>query len=294
MKVDLSIVIPLYNESESLEELSSWIAKVLDKSSLNYEIIFIDDGSNDNSWEIIKTLQLDNAKIKGVSFRRNYGKSAALNVGFSKAIGDVVVTMDADLQDSPDELPELYKMIKNDGFDIVSGWKKNRKDPLSKTIPTKLYNSVTRWVSGIKLHDMNCGLKAYKNEVVKNIEVYGEMHRYIPLIAKWAGFQNITEKVVQHQARKFGVTKFGLERFVFGFLDLFSITFIGKYGKRPMHLFGTLGTLVFVIGFMFLFYIGIDKVFFNKGAKLIANRTEFYIALTSIIIGVQFSNKKRE
>ena len=288
MKVDLSIVVPLYNESESLEELSSWIAKVLDKSSLNYEIIFIDDGSNDNSWEIIKTLQLDNAKIKGVSFRRNYGKSAALNVGFSKAIGDVVVTMDADLQDSPDELPELYKMIKNDGFDIVSGWKKNRKDPLSKTIPTKLYNSVTRWVSGIKLHDMNCGLKAYKNEVVKNIEVYGEMHRYIPLIAKWAGFQNITEKVVQHQARKFGVTKFGLERFVFGFLDLFSITFIGKYGKRPMHLFGTLGTLVFVIGFMFLFYIGIDKVFFNKGAKLIANRTEFYIALTSIILGVQF------
>ena len=221
-----------------MEELSSWIAKVLDKSSLNYEIIFIDDGSNDNSWEIIKTLQLDNAKIKGVSFRRNYGKSAALNVGFSIAIGDVVVTMDADLQDSPDELPELYKMIKNDGFDIVSGWKKNRKDPLSKTIPTKLYNSVTRWVSGIKLHDMNCGLKAYKNEVVKNIEVYGEMHRYIPLIAKWAGFQNITEKVVQHQARKFGVTKFGLERFVFGFLDLFSITFIGKYGKRPMHLFG--------------------------------------------------------
>ncbi|MDA9809566.1 glycosyltransferase family 2 protein [Flavobacteriales bacterium] len=288
MKVDLSIVVPLYNESESLEELTSWIAKVLDKSILNYEIIFIDDGSNDSSWETIKTLQLDNAKIKGVSFRRNYGKSAALNVGFSKAIGDVVVTMDADLQDSPDELPELYKMIKNDGFDIVSGWKKNRKDPLSKTIPTKLYNSVTRWVSGIKLHDMNCGLKAYKNEVVKNIEVYGEMHRYIPLIAKWAGFQNITEKVVQHQARKFGVTKFGLERFVFGFLDLFSITFIGKYGKRPMHLFGTLGILVFVIGFMFLFYIGIDKVFFNKGAKLIANRTEFYIALTSIILGVQF------
>ena len=288
MKVDLSIVVPLYNESESLEELTSWIAKVLDKSILNYEIIFIDDGSNDSSWETIKTLQLNNAKIKGVSFRRNYGKSAALNVGFSKAIGDVVVTMDADLQDSPDELPELYKMIKNDGFDIVSGWKKNRKDPLSKTIPTKLYNSVTRWVSGIKLHDMNCGLKAYKNEVVKNIEVYGEMHRYIPLIAKWAGFQNISEKVVQHQARKFGVTKFGLERFVFGFLDLFSITFIGKYGKRPMHLFGTLGTLVFVIGFMFLFYIGIDKVFFNKGAKLIANRTEFYIALTSIILGVQF------
>tara|TARA_B100000965_G_C19287470_1_gene624322 strand:- start:13 stop:720 length:708 start_codon:yes stop_codon:yes gene_type:complete len=204
------------------------------------------------------------------------------------SVGDVVITMDADLQDSPDEIPELYKMIKEDGFDIVSGWKKDRKDPLSKTIPTKLYNAVTRKVSGIKLHDMNCGLKAYKSIVVKNIEVYGEMHRYIPLIAKWAGFQNITEKVVQHQERKFGVTKFGLERFIFGFLDLFSITFIGKYGKRPMHLFGTLGTLVIIIGFSFLIYIGIDKIFFNKGAKLIANRTEFYIALSAIIIGVQF------
>ena len=232
--------------------------------------------------------QLKNDNIKGISFRRNYGKSAALNVGFSKSIGEVVITMDADLQDSPEEIPELYKMIKVDEYDIVSGWKKNRKDPISKTIPTKLYNAVTRWVSGIKLHDMNCGLKAYKNQVVKNIEVYGEMHRYIPLIAKWAGFQNITEKVVHHQARKFGVTKFGLERFIFGFLDLFSITFIGKYGKRPMHLFGTLGTVVFIIGFVFLFYIGVDKIFFNKTGKLIANRTEFYVALTSIIIGVQF------
>lgn len=288
MKTDLSIIIPLYNESESLSELSSWIANVLDNSEMDYEIIFIDDGSTDNSWEKIQSLQLDNKNIKGISFRRNYGKSAALNVGFSCSIGEVVITMDADLQDSPEEIPELYKMIKVDGFDIVSGWKKNRKDPISKTIPTKLYNAVTRWVSGIKLHDMNCGLKAYKKKVVKNIEVYGEMHRYIPLIAKWAGFQNITEKVVHHQARKFGVTKFGLERFIFGFLDLFSITFIGKYGKRPMHLFGTLGTLVFIIGFVFLFYIGIDKIFFNKTGKLIANRTEFYIALTSIIIGVQF------
>ena len=288
MKTDLSIIIPLYNESESLSELSSWIANVLDNSELDYEIIFIDDGSTDSSWEKIQSLQLDNKNIKGISFRRNYGKSAALNVGFSCSLGEVVITMDADLQDSPEEIPKLYKMIIVDDFDIVSGWKKNRKDPISKTIPTKLYNAVTRWVSGIKLHDMNCGLKAYKNQVVKNIEVYGEMHRYIPLIAKWAGFQNITEKVVHHQARKFGVTKFGLERFIFGFLDLFSITFIGKYGKRPMHLFGTLGTLVFIIGFVFLFYIGIDKIFFNKTGKLIANRTEFYIALTSIIIGVQF------
>ena len=288
MKIDLSIIIPLYNESESLSELSAWIAKVLDNTKLSYEIIFVDDGSTDHSWEKIQSLSLNNDNIKGISFRRNYGKSAALNVGFSKSIGEVVITMDADLQDSPEEIPELFKMIKVDEYDIVSGWKKNRKDPISKTIPTKLYNSVTRWVSGIKLHDMNCGLKAYKNQVVKNIEVYGEMHRYIPLIAKWAGFQNITEKVVHHQARKFGVTKFGLERFIFGFLDLFSITFIGKYGKRPMHLFGTLGTVVFIIGFVFLFYIGVDKIFFNKTGKLIANRTEFYVALTSIIIGVQF------
>lgn len=288
MKIDISIIIPLYNESESLSELSAWIAKVLDNTKLSYEIIFVDDGSTDHSWEKIQSLSLNNDNIKGISFRRNYGKSAALNVGFSKSIGEVVITMDADLQDSPEEIPELFKMIKVDEYDIVSGWKKNRKDPISKTIPTKLYNSVTRWVSGIKLHDMNCGLKAYKNQVVKNIEVYGEMHRYIPLIAKWAGFQNITEKVVHHQARKFGVTKFGLERFIFGFLDLFSITFIGKYGKRPMHLFGTLGTVVFIIGFVFLFYIGVDKIFFNKTGKLIANRTEFYVALTSIIIGVQF------
>ena len=288
MNLDLSIVVPLYNESESLPELSDWIDNVVVQSNLKYELIFVDDGSKDNSWEVINNLQSKNKNIKGVSFRRNYGKSAALNIGFELSIGNVVITMDADLQDSPDEIPELYEMIYKDGFDIVSGWKKDRKDPLSKTIPTKLYNAVTRKVSGIKLNDMNCGLKAYKSVVVKNIEVYGEMHRYIPLIAKWAGFQNITEKVVKHQARKFGETKFGLERFIFGFLDLFSITFIGKFGKRPMHLFGTMGIFVFIIGFSFLIYIGIDKIFLDKGAKLIANRTEFYIALTSIIIGVQF------
>ena len=288
MKIDLSIVIPLFNEADSLAELSDWIKKVVQKTKLNYEIIFIDDGSNDNSWDVICNLRLENKNIKGISFRRNYGKSAALNVGFESAKGNVVITMDADLQDSPDEIPELYKMIVDGGYDIVSGWKKHRKDPLSKTIPTKLYNAVTRKVSGIKLNDMNCGLKAYKIDVVKNIEVYGEMHRYIPLIAKWAGFQNITEKVVIHQPRKFGETKFGLERFIFGFLDLFSITFIGKFGKRPMHLFGTLGLIVSLLGFSFLIYIGVDKILLNKGSKLIANRTEFYVALSSIIIGVQF------
>ena len=287
MNTTLSIIVPLFNEEESLQELSNWIDKVANKNKIFYELIFIDDGSTDKSWSIINTIKQNNNNVKGISFRRNYGKSAALNVGFAEASGDVVITMDADLQDSPDEIPELLSMILNDGYDLVSGWKKNRKDPLSKTIPTKLYNSVTRKVSGLKLHDMNCGLKAYRKDVVKNIEVYGEMHRYIPLIAKWAGFQKITEKVVQHQARKYGETKFGLERFVFGFLDLFSITFIGKFGKRPMHLFGSLGTLMFLIGAIFLIIIGLDKLFLNKGAKLIANRTEFYVAITSIIIGVQ-------
>ena len=287
MKVNLSIVVPLYNEEDSLIELSAWINNVAIQNKLTYELIFIDDGSTDSSWKVVSDIQTENNFVKGISFRRNYGKSAALNVGFEAAIGEVVITMDADLQDSPDEIPALYKMVKDDGYDIVSGWKKNRKDPISKTIPTKLYNAVTRKVSGIKLHDMNCGLKAYNYQVVKNIEVYGEMHRYIPLIAKWAGFQNITEKVVHHQARKYGETKFGLERFVFGFLDLFSITFMGKFGKRPMHLFGTLGSLMFLIGFLFLLYIGVDKLFFTKGAKLLANRTEFYLALTSILIGTQ-------
>ena len=287
MNTTLSIIVPLFNEEESLQELSNWIDKVANNNKISYELIFIDDGSTDKSWSIINTIKQNNNNVKGISFRRNYGKSAALNVGFAEASGDVVITMDADLQDSPDEIPELLSMILNDGYDLVSGWKKNRKDPLSKTIPTKLYNSVTRKVSGLKLHDMNCGLKAYRKDVVKNIEVYGEMHRYIPLIAKWAGFQKITEKVVRHQARKYGETKFGLERFVFGFLDLFSITFIGKFGKRPMHLFGSLGTLMFLIGAIFLIIIGLDKLFLNKGAKLIANRTEFYVAITSIIIGVQ-------
>lgn len=287
MNTTLSIIVPLFNEEESLQELSNWIDKVANNNKISYELIFIDDGSTDKSWSIINTIKQNNNNVKGISFRRNYGKSAALNVGFAEASGDVVITMDADLQDSPDEIPELLSMILNNGYDLVSGWKKNRKDPLSKTIPTKLYNSVTRKVSGLKLHDMNCGLKAYRKDVVKNIEVYGEMHRYIPLIAKWAGFQKITEKVVQHQARKYGETKFGLERFVFGFLDLFSITFIGKFGKRPMHLFGSLGTLMFLIGAIFLIIIGLDKLFLNKGAKLIANRTEFYVAITSIIIGVQ-------
>ena len=287
MNTTLSIIVPLFNEEESLQELSNWIDKVANDNKISYELIFIDDGSTDKSWSIVNAIKQNNNNVKGISFRRNYGKSAALNVGFTEASGDVVITMDADLQDSPDEIPELLSMILNDGYDIVSGWKKNRKDPLSKTIPTKLYNAVTRKVSGLKLHDMNCGLKAYRKDVVKNIEVYGEMHRYIPLIAKWAGFQKITEKVVQHQARKYGETKFGLERFVFGFLDLFSITFIGKFGKRPMHLFGSLGTLMFLIGAIFLIIIGVDKLFLNKGAKLIANRTEFYVAITSIIIGVQ-------
>ena len=287
MNTTLSIIVPLFNEEESLQELSNWIDKVANDNKISYELIFIDDGSTDKSWSIVNAIKQNNNNVKGISFRRNYGKSAALNVGFAEASGDVVFTMDADLQDSPDEIPELLSMILNDGYDIVSGWKKNRKDPLSKTIPTKLYNAVTRKVSGLKLHDMNCGLKAYRKDVVKNIEVYGEMHRYIPLIAKWAGFQKITEKVVKHQARKYGETKFGLERFVFGFLDLFSITFIGKFGKRPMHLFGSLGTLMFLIGAIFLIIIGVDKLFLNKGAKLIANRTEFYVAITSIIIGVQ-------
>ena len=287
MNTTLSIIVPLFNEEESLQELSNWIGKVANYNKISYELIFIDDGSTDKSWSIINAINQNDNNVKGISFRRNYGKSAALNVGFTEASGDVVITMDADLQDSPDEIPELLSMILNDGYDIVSGWKKNRKDPLSKTIPTKLYNAVTRRVSGLKLHDMNCGLKAYRKDVVKNIEVYGEMHRYIPLIAKWAGFQKITEKLVQHQARKYGETKFGLERFIFGFLDLFSITFIGKFGKRPMHLFGSLGTLMFLIGAIFLIIIGVDKLFLNKGAKLIANRTEFYVAITSIIIGVQ-------
>jgi glycosyltransferase involved in cell wall biosynthesis len=285
--LDLSVVIPLFNEQESLSELSHWIIKVCEENNISFEIYFIDDGSTDGSWTSIETLAENDSRIKGISFRRNYGKSAALNTGFSKSNGAVVITMDADLQDNPNEIPELMKMITNDGYDIVSGWKRERRDPISKTVPTKLYNGVTRLVSGIKLHDMNCGLKAYKSEVIKNIEVYGEMHRYIPIIAHWSGFKKIGEKVVVHRERKYGKTKFGLERFIFGFLDLFSITFMGKFGKRPMHLFGSLGTLLFIIAFLFLAWVGIDKLFFHKGAKLIADRTEFFIAIVAMILGVQ-------
>ena len=255
MKKDISIVIPLLDEEESLSELNDWIKKVLTEHKFSYEVLFIDDGSNDRSWSIIEELNKQDCSVKGIKFRRNYGKSAALNVGFEAAEGDVVFTMDADLQDSPEELPEMYKMITEQNFHIVSGWKKKRYDPLSKTIPTKLFNWATRKMTGIHLNDFNCGLKAYQSDVVKNIEVYGEMHRYIPAIAKWAGFTRITEKVVSHQERKYGVTKFGLERFINGFLDLLSINFVGKFGKRPMHFFGTLGTIMFVIGFGMVVYV---------------------------------------
>lgn len=287
--LDISIVIPLFNEEESLPELSEWLGKVMLQHHYSYEVIFVDDGSTDGSWNIIEQLSVANPAIKGIKFRRNYGKSAGLNVGFEAAKGTVVFTMDADLQDSPDELPEMYNMIVNDKFDLVSGWKKKRYDPLSKTIPTKLFNWATRKMSGINnLHDFNCGLKAYRKEVIKTIEVYGEMHRYIPVLAKWAGFSKITEKPVQHQERKYGVTKFGLERFINGFLDLLSITFIARFGKRPMHLFGTLGTLMFFIGFLSAFYIGIMKLYrLNKGIDtiLVTDNPYFYIALTSMILG---------
>jgi len=287
--LDISIVIPLFNEEESLPELSEWIGKVMLQHQYSYEVIFVDDGSTDGSWNIIERLTIANPAIKGIKFRRNYGKSAGLNVGFEAANGNVVFTMDADLQDSPDELPEMYNMIVNDKFDLVSGWKKKRFDPLSKTIPTKLFNWATRKMSGINnLHDFNCGLKAYRKDVIKTIEVYGEMHRYIPVLAKWAGFSKITEKPVQHQERKYGVTKFGLERFINGFLDLLSITFIARFGKRPMHLFGTLGTLMFFIGFLSAFYIGIMKLYrLNKGIDtiLVTDNPYFFIALTSMVLG---------
>ena len=284
--MNISVVIPLFNEEESLSELCSSIEKVMKDNNLSYEIFLIDDGSKDGSWNVIQDLSSMNTNIKGVKLRRNYGKSAALNVAFSKVKGDIVITMDADLQDSPEEIPELYKMIANDNYDLVSGWKKKRHDPITKTIPTKLFNWAARIASGIYLHDFNCGLKAYKNTVVKSIEVHGEMHRYIPVMAKWAGFSNITEKEVQHQARKYGVTKFGLERFVNGFLDLMTITFISRFGKKPMHFFGVIGTLMFMIGLGLFTYLAIDRLFFyEKGA--LADKGHFYIALTSMIIGVQ-------
>lgn len=285
--LDISIVVPLFNEEESLPELMDWIDRVCKTNQFSYEVIMVNDGSTDQSWEIIKKLSQQYTEVRGICFQRNYGKSAALNVGFEKTSGNVVITMDADLQDSPDEIPALYNMITSEGYDIVSGWKKERHDPLSKTIPTKIYNGVTRRFTGIKLHDMNCGLKAYKSKVVKSVEIYGEMHRYIPVIAKSAGFNKIGEKVVKHQERKYGVSKFGLNRFVNGFLDLFSIIFITRFGKKPMHFFGTIGLLSFMVGFFLFFWLGIDKIFLHTDGKLIANRTEFYIALTFMIIGSQ-------
>ena len=286
--IDISIVIPLFNEVESLTELHSWIKKVMDENSLSYEIVFIDDGSKDGSWKLIEELYKNNTEIRGIKFQRNYGKSAALQKGFEEVNGRIVITMDADLQDSPEEIPELYRMIIEDDFDIVSGWKKKRYDPITKTIPTKLYNWAARKLTGIQLHDFNCGLKAYKYEVVKSIELYGDMHRYIPPLAKFAGFSNIGEKVVQHQSRKFGTTKFGMNRFLNGPLDLLTVVFMGKFGKKPMHFFGAIGTFLFIIGFGFALYLGIDKLFIDQTSRLIADRTEFYISIVAMIIGSQF------
>ncbi len=284
--MDISIVIPLFNEEESLPELCKWITKVTSQQNLSYEIIFIDDGSNDNSWITIQSLIQENTNIKGIRFQRNYGKSAALNEGFKAAKGNVVITMDADMQDSPDEIPGLFKMITENDFEIVSGWKKKRYDnKLTKNIPSKIFNAAARWSSGIKLHDFNCGLKAYKSKVVKSIEVYGEMHRYIPVIAKWNGFKKIGEKVVEHRSRKFGVTKFGWERFINGFLDLATINFVSKFGKRPMHFFGLYGTLCFMAGFFMSAYLLVAKIFDNSFA--LTNRPSFYIALVVMIIGMQ-------
>lgn len=287
-KKDISVVVPLFNEAESLPELYAWIKKVMDENSFTFEVVFVDDGSKDGSWEVIEKLSSEHHEIVGIKFQRNYGKSAALQKGFETVSGKVVITMDADLQDSPDEIPELYRMIVEEDLDVVSGWKKKRYDPITKTLPTKLYNWAARRITGIYLHDFNCGLKAYKNAVVKSIEIYGDMHRYIPALAKYAGFTKIGEKVVLHQARKYGVTKFGLNRFLHGPLDLMTVAFMGKFGKKPMHFFGAIGLLMFTIGFGFAFYLGIDKLFIDKSARLIADRTEFYIALASMIIGSQF------
>ena len=288
--LNVSLVIPLYNEAESLPELHAWIVRVCKQENLTYEILMLDDGSNDGSWDIIKNLKQQDANVRGFRFRTNYGKSAALNVGFAQAQGEVVITMDADLQDSPDEIPGLIQMIKNEGYDVVSGWKKKRYDPLSKTIPTKLFNWATRKISDLELHDFNCGLKAYRHEVVKNIEVYGEMHRYIPVIAKWAGFPKVGEKVVVHQARKYGSTKFGMNRFVNGFLDLMSLFFMSKFGKKPMHFFGLLGVLNFLVGLFMACWILVDKLIYvlqDKRAPLVTDSPIFYIGLVAMIIGTQ-------
>ena len=284
--MDISVIVPLYNEDESLSELNDWINRVMNSNHFTYEVIHVDDGSTDNSWAVIEDMSKANKAVKGIRFRRNYGKSAALNEGFKAAKGDVVITMDADLQDSPEEIPELYKMIVDDGYEMVSGWKKKRHDPIMKTIPSKFYNWTTRKLSGIRLHDMNCGLKAYKNEVIKNIEVYGEMHRYIPIIAKWEGYSKIGEKVVTHQKRKFGVTKFGLDRFVKGYLDLLTILFVSKFGQRPMHLFGTFGSLIFFGGFIIATYLAFTK-FFSDTYTRMTDRPLFFFGLLAMIIGTQ-------
>ena len=283
--MDISVIVPLYNEVESLEELTDWIARVMQSSGFSYEVILVDDGSRDGSWKKIEELSSKVPEIKGIKFQRNYGKSAALNEGFIHAQGNVVITMDADLQDSPDEIPELHDMIMNQGFDLVSGWKKKRFDPITKTIPTKLYNWVTRRISGIRLHDFNCGLKAYKLEVVKCIEVYGEMHRYIPVIANWAGFNRIGEKVVQHRKRKFGVTKFGMARFINGPLDLISIAFVSRFGKRPMHIFGMLGSFLFLLGFVIGGVLSYEKLFLFE--YKMTERPLFYLGLLSMVMGTQ-------
>lgn len=286
MNLDISIVVPLYNEDESLPELMAWIDKVCTENRYAYEVIMVDDGSKDNSWQVVQDLAQQYNTVKGIKFQRNYGKSPALNEGFKAATGNVVITMDADLQDSPDEIPELYAMIQSGKFDLVSGWKKVRYDnAVTKNLPSKLYNGVNRWISGIQLHDMNCGLKAYRIKVVKSIEVYGEMHRFIPVIAKQAGFSRIGEKVVQHRARKYGVSKFGWERFINGFLDLLSIQFITRFGKKPMHFFGLYGTLMFMLGFSITLYLIISKFFFEGS---LVNRPAFYIALTTMVLGTQF------
>lgn len=287
--MQLSIVIPLLNEKDSLIELHDWIAQVMQSNHFLYEILFIDDGSTDDSWEVIEELATKHTTVKGIRFLRNYGKSQALHAGFFAAKGEVIITMDADLQDNPEEIPELYNLVKNEQFDLISGWKKKRYDSvLSKNLPSKLFNWAARKTSGLKLHDFNCGLKAYHRNVIKNIEVSGDMHRYIPVLAKNAGFSKIGEKVVQHQARKYGTTKFGAERFINGFLDLVTIWFVSKFGRQPMHLFGALGVLMFIVGFGFSVYLGVDKLFIHKAGRLITDRPQFYIALTAMLIGTQF------
>lgn len=288
--MDISVVVPLFNEDESLPELTAWIAKVMNDNNFSYEIVLIDDGSTDKSWEVIESLREQNDAIKGIKFRRNYGKSAALNVGFEATQGDVIITMDADLQDSPDEIPELYRRIKEEKLDLISGWKKKRYDPITKTIPTKLFNAATRKMSGIELNDFNCGLKAYRSDVIKTIEVYGEMHRYIPVIAKWAGFNKIAEQVVEHRARKYGTTKFGFSRFINGFLDLLSIFFVGKFGKRPMHFFGSLGVLSFFIGIIMSLYILFEKKYLiwqGLAYRDVTDQPLFYLSLVAIVVGSQ-------